>query len=177
MLDNNIAYIQLSTFGDKTTDDLKAKLNELLVSGPEGLILDLRYNGGGYLPTAVEVVSQFIKEGNALIEQYGDGTENAYPIISDGLATDIPLVVLVNEGTASAAEITAGAIQDYKRGTPRRSANVWKRLRPAVVKSRSQPGSSPGHRGTLAHTPGKTDQRSWIDAGLYRSGYAGRSNK
>ena len=116
MLDNNIAYIQLSTFGDKTTDDLKAKLNELLVSGPKGLILDLRYNGGGYLPTAVEVVSQFIKEGNALVEQYGDGTENAYPIISGGLATDIPLVVLVNEGTASAAEITAGAIQDYKRG-------------------------------------------------------------
>jgi carboxyl-terminal processing protease len=116
MLDNNIAYIQLTTFGDKTTADLKAKLNELLANNPKGLILDLRYNGGGYLPTAVEVVSQFVKEGNALIEQYGDGTKNSYPIISGGLATDIPLVVLVNEGTASAAEITAGAIQDYKRG-------------------------------------------------------------
>jgi carboxyl-terminal processing protease len=116
MVDDNIAYLQLTTFGDKTSADLKTKLSELLANDPKGLILDLRYNGGGYLPTAVEVVSQFIKEGNALIEQYGDGTKNAYPIISGGLATSIPMVVLVNEGTASAAEITAGAIQDYKRG-------------------------------------------------------------
>ena len=89
----------------------------LLDKKPAGLILDLRYDGGGYLQTAIQVVSEFIPAGKvALYEQYGDGNMQTYKTSGTGLATDIPLVVLVNEGTASASEITAGAIQDYGRG-------------------------------------------------------------
>jgi carboxyl-terminal processing protease len=116
MLDNNIAYIVLPTFGDNTSDELKTTLTTLLANNPKGLILDLRGNGGGYLDTAIKVVSQFVGDGVVMYEQQGDGTINTYKAIPGGLATKIPLVVLVNGGTASAAEITAGAIQDYNRG-------------------------------------------------------------
>ncbi len=80
------------------------------------MIFDLRDNGGGYLNTAIEVVSEFIGDGVVMYEQYGDGETYAYEVIPGGSATDIPLVVLVNGGTASASEITAGAIQDTNRG-------------------------------------------------------------
>jgi carboxyl-terminal processing protease len=116
MLDNNVGYVQLNTFADKTTDDLRAALKDIMGKKPKGLVLDLRNNGGGYLRTAIEVVSQFIPKGVVMYERYGDGTSQTYEAIPGGLATDIPLVVLVNEGTASASEITAGAIQDYARG-------------------------------------------------------------
>jgi len=117
MLENNIAYVQLFTFGDDTTADLRNTLRELMAQEPKGLILDLRNNGGGYLQTAIEVVSQFIPDGVVMYEEYGDGTRQTFEALPRGLATEIPLVVLVNEGTASASEITAGAIQDYDRGT------------------------------------------------------------
>ena len=116
MLDGNIAYVKIVTFGDKTTAELKAALTDLMAKNPAGMVLDLRNNGGGYLTTAIEVVSQFVKEGVVMYEEYGDGTKNSFTAIPGGMATDIPLVVLVNEGTASASEITAGAIQDYLRG-------------------------------------------------------------
>jgi carboxyl-terminal processing protease len=83
---------------------------------PVGLIFDLRDNGGVYLTTAIEVVSEFIPKGVVMYEEYGDGTRDAYEARRGGRATEIPLVVLVNEGTASASEITAGAIQDLGRG-------------------------------------------------------------
>lgn len=117
MLDDEIAYIQLNSFGEQTTKDLKAALRDVMSSDPKGLVLDLRNNGGGYLVTAIEVVSQFIDDGVVMYEEYGDGTRQTFKAIPGGLATDIPLVVLVNEGSASASEITAGAIQDYDRGT------------------------------------------------------------
>ena len=118
MLDNNIAYIRLFTYGDQTEPELRDYLQKFLAQKPVGLILDLRNNGGGYLVSAIDVVSEFIKSPDVvMIEQFGDGTRNTYKAKPDGLATDIPLVVLVNEGTASASEITAGAIQDYGRGT------------------------------------------------------------
>jgi carboxyl-terminal processing protease len=116
MLEGDIAYVKLNTFGDTTTQELKSQLKELLAKNPKGLILDLRNNGGGYLQTAVEVTSQFVKEGIVVSEKYGDGRNQKFDVISGGLATDIPLVVLVNEGTASASEIVSGAIQDYGRG-------------------------------------------------------------
>ncbi len=115
MLSNGIAYVQITTFGENTTRELTAALKTLMAQNPKGLILDLRDNGGGYLQTAVEVVSQFQDKGVVLYEQYGDGTRKEYDTISGGLATKIPMVVLINEGTASASEITAGALQDYGR--------------------------------------------------------------
>lgn len=115
MLDNGIGYVQITTFGDNTTSELVSTLKTLTAQNPKGLIIDLRDNGGGYLQTAVEVVSQFQGDGVVLYEQYGDGTKKPYNVIPGGLATKIPLVVLINEGTASASEITAGALQDYGR--------------------------------------------------------------
>jgi carboxyl-terminal processing protease len=115
MLKNGIGYVQVTTFGENTTKELTATLKTLMAQNPKGLILDLRDNGGGYLQTAVEVVSQFQDKGVVLYEQYGNGTRKEYDVIPGGLATKIPMVVLINEGTASASEITAGALQDYGR--------------------------------------------------------------
>ncbi|NJN80217.1 MAG: hypothetical protein HC797_06980, partial [Anaerolineales bacterium] len=117
MLDNGIAYVQVTTFGSRTTPELLATLQELMAQNPKGIILDLRNNGGGFLQTSVEVTSQFISEGVVLYEQYGDGSRDMYEALPNGLATDanIPMLVLINEGTASASEIVAGALQDYGR--------------------------------------------------------------
>lgn len=115
MLENNIAYVQINTFGENTTTELVNTLTELMAQNPQGLVLDLRNNGGGYLQTAVEVVSQFVPKGVVLYEKYGDGKQNQFDVLPGGLATNIPMVVLINEGSASASEITAGALQDYGR--------------------------------------------------------------
>jgi carboxyl-terminal processing protease len=117
MLDQNIAYVQISTFAQNTDTELQNTLKSLLAQNPDGLILDLRYNGGGYLDTAIDVVSEFLPADQvAMYEEFGDGTRRTLTTSNKGTAKDIPLVVLVNEGTASASEITAGAIQDYGRG-------------------------------------------------------------
>lgn len=116
MLDNNIAYVQIIQFGEKTTSELKTQLKDLMNQNPKGLILDLRNNGGGYRDTAVDVLSQFLPAGKiAMYEEFGDGTKQEFKTSGRGLATDIPMVVLINEGSASASEITAGALQDYGR--------------------------------------------------------------
>lgn len=116
MKENDIAYVRISSFGETTTAELKTALNTLMAQNPEGLVLDLRYNSGGYLNTAIEVISQFIPSGVVMYEQEQNGEETTYSAEPGGLATEIPMVVLVNEGSASASEITAGAIQDYERG-------------------------------------------------------------
>ncbi|MBP1702483.1 MAG: ctpA, partial [Chloroflexi bacterium] len=116
MLDDKIAYIHLYSFGDKTSEDLRKALKTLLAKKPAGLILDLRYNSGGYLNTSIEVASEFISDGVIVYEEYGDGQREVFRAQKGGLATKIPMVVLVNEGSASASEIVAGAIQDYGRG-------------------------------------------------------------
>jgi carboxyl-terminal processing protease len=117
MLEKNVGYIKLNTFGETTTAELKSQLADLKKNGAKGYILDLRNNGGGYLVTAVEVSSQFVAEGKIVIEKYGDSRQNDdYSAIPGGLATDAPVVVLINEGSASASEIVAGALQDYERG-------------------------------------------------------------
>jgi len=117
MLNDDIAYIQITTFGAKTTPELLAALKDLMAKHPKGIILDLRNNGGGYLQTAVEVASQFVDSGVVLYERYGDGSQTKYDVIPGGTATDtkIPMVVLINEGSASASEIVAGALQDDGR--------------------------------------------------------------
>ncbi|NOY98496.1 MAG: S41 family peptidase [Chloroflexi bacterium] len=117
MLDDNIGYVHIYTFGANTTSELRSTLEDLLAQNPQGLIIDLRNNGGGFLQTAIEVGSEFIPKGKVILyEQYGDGSRDTHKAIPGGLATEIPLVVLINEGTASASEVVAGAIQDYGRG-------------------------------------------------------------
>jgi carboxyl-terminal processing protease len=95
---------------------MKEALTALLRDDPAGLILDLRGNPGGLLDVAVEIGSQFVGEGDILSERFADGTARNYPAEPGGLATSIPLAVLVDEGSASASEIVAGAIQDTGRG-------------------------------------------------------------
>jgi carboxyl-terminal processing protease len=114
--EEGIAYIQLFTFGDSTYQETQRTLRNLLAQNPKGLILDLRNNGGGYRDTAIQVASQFIGKGTIMLEEFGDGRKEAFEALRGGLATEIPMVVLINEGSASASEIVAGAIQDYGRG-------------------------------------------------------------
>ena len=116
MLENQIAYVRLFTFGADTANELHRTLRELLAENPQGLILDLRNNGGGYLDTAIDVASEFIGDGVIMYEVHADGSETIFDARRGGLATKIPLVVLINEGSASASEIVAGAIQDHDRG-------------------------------------------------------------
>ena len=117
MLDGDIAYIQIFSFSNDTSDKLREAITNLLADHPSGMILDLRGNGGGYLFSAIDVASEFIDKGLIMTERFGDGTEQTYDANGNGLATEIPLVVLIDGGTASASEIVAGAIQDYGRGT------------------------------------------------------------
>jgi len=117
MLDGGIAYVKLYEFNSLASAQLKSTLEELLNESPRGLIFDLRNNPGGFLDEAVNVTSQFISEGMVLIERFSDETEEVYEARAGGLALEVPLVVLVNAGSASASEIVAGAIQDSGRGT------------------------------------------------------------
>ena len=116
MLDEGVAYVRLTTFGDESVGDLRQALRTRLAEEPAGLILDLRGNGGGYLASAIDVASEFIGDGVILTERFGDEREEVYSADGDGLALDIPLVVLIDGGSASASEIVAGAIQDHGRG-------------------------------------------------------------
>jgi carboxyl-terminal processing protease len=117
MLDSGIAYVQISTFGDTTAEDLHKQLAALLAQKPKSLILDLRDNGGGYLDTGIAVASEFISSGVIVMEKSGDGTLTSHPAVSGGLAADksLPMIVLVNGYSASASEIVAGALQDTGR--------------------------------------------------------------
>jgi len=116
MLEGDIGYIQLFNFSNDTSNDLRNAIRDLSETEMSGLILDLRGNGGGFLLTAIEVASEFIEDGVIMTERFGDGSEEIYEALGDGLATDLPLIVLVNGGSASASEIVAGAIQDHERG-------------------------------------------------------------
>lgn len=117
MLDGNIAYVQLvNVFSAKMSDDLKAALTQAKQKGATKVIVDVRGNPGGYLTTSVEVASQFIKSGVVAYELARDGKRTPIPVLSGGIATDWPIVVLINKGSASASEIVAGAIQDSGRG-------------------------------------------------------------
>lgn len=116
MLDGEIGYVKINSFGDKTAEELKTQLKALMDQNPKGLVLDLRGNPGGYRDAAIEVASQFIGDGLVMIQRYGDGREEQFAAEPGGLAIDVPLVVLINKGSASASEIVAGAIQDRGRG-------------------------------------------------------------
>ncbi len=111
-----IAYIRLSRFGDGTSADWGKAVSDILAAGTvKGLVFDLRNNPGGYLDGAVYITSEFIGKGTVVSQVNSDGTRIDYPVVRRGRLLTIPMVVLVNKGSASAAEITAGALRDYKR--------------------------------------------------------------
>ncbi len=116
MLDDGIAYVHIYTFGANTGSELDKILEDLMAQNPSGIIVDLRYNGGGYLQTAIDVASEFLPKGKVVLyEEYGDGTRDVHKTHDGGRVLDIPMVILVNEGTASASEVVSGALQDYGR--------------------------------------------------------------
>lgn len=110
-----IAHIYVSAFSQAVTQDLQKYLDAAKGEGATGIILDLRNDPGGILDESVGVASQFLAGGNVLQEKDARGTITNVAVKPGGAATDIPVVVLVNNGTASASEIVAGALQDAKR--------------------------------------------------------------
>jgi carboxyl-terminal processing protease len=112
-----IAHLRIAAFSHGVTADLQSALQQIQALGATGIVLDLRNDPGGLLDEAIGVASQFLGSGNVLLVRDAQGQEQAVPVKSGGQAVNIPLVVLVNQGTASAAEIVAGAIQDAHRGT------------------------------------------------------------
>jgi carboxyl-terminal processing protease len=114
--DSTIGYIRIRLFTERTGRELERALQDLRGSGVTRLIVDMRDNPGGVLDAAVDVASQFLREGVVLYEDRRGEAEKFYTVKKGGLALDLPLVVLANGGTASASEIVAGALQDYQRG-------------------------------------------------------------
>jgi carboxyl-terminal processing protease len=99
------------------TKDLRTILSKIHKENLVGIVLDLRNDPGGVLDEAIGVASQFLSSGNVLLTKNADGKITPDPVESGGLARNIPMVVLINDGTASASEIVAGALQDAKRAS------------------------------------------------------------
>ncbi len=115
MKENNIAYVRLSVFNRETWPNFDKLIPQILAKSPKGLILDLRSNPGGYLETAVEVASEWIESGPILRERFSTDVVQEHPTFGMHRLSQMPTVVLVDGGTASASEIVAGALQDYKK--------------------------------------------------------------
>lgn len=115
MLDNKIGYIKLTQFGTDVDLQVAKSLEKLQESGMEGLIFDLRNNPGGKIDQAIKIGSMFIKEGVIVSERPKKGKE-MFSEREGKYYGDFPLIILINEGSASASEIVSGAVRDYKRG-------------------------------------------------------------
>ncbi len=113
--DPTIGYVQLTAFTERSNSELDQAFDELTEQGAESFILDLRGNGGGLLDAAIDVASQFVRNGVIVREDRKNEGERTYNVRGGGKALDQNLVVLVDGGTASASEIVAGALQDYDR--------------------------------------------------------------
>ena len=115
MLEDGVAYLRLTEFDANATERVEAALSELLSESPHALIFDLRSNPGGWLGQAIGVADLFLDEGLVAIQRDNAGHEQRFPSVDGDLGEEIPMVVLVNGGSASASEIVAGALQDRDR--------------------------------------------------------------
>lgn len=115
MLDGSVGYVKLNSFTENAGQDVRGAIRDLLGQRPKALILDLRNNPGGLLEASVDVTSQFLADGVVLYEQRRGSGQVPIRVKKGGVATDLPLAVLVNKGSASASEIVAGALQDHGR--------------------------------------------------------------
>ena len=107
--------LRIEQFSNGVADDVRTALEQLRKDGADRLILDLRGNPGGYVGEAVGVASQFLTSGTVYVERNAQGEEKATPVSPDGKWTDLPVIVLVDQGSASSSEIVAGALQDNDR--------------------------------------------------------------
>ena len=116
MVTKDIGYIKLATFSDKTTSDVENAIRGLKKQGMKKLILDVRYNPGGLLNQAIEISELFLKQGNVIVSTLGRTQRTESRARRDGMiGPEVPMAVLVNQGSASAAEIVSGALQDWDR--------------------------------------------------------------
>jgi carboxyl-terminal processing protease len=113
--DKKIGYIRVAGFNEHTADELKKALDQLREEGGKGLILDLRDDPGGLLSSAVEVSDMFLEKGEIVSTKGRNILPKKYSAQKDGAFEDMPMVVLINQNSASAAEIVAAALQDHKR--------------------------------------------------------------
>jgi carboxyl-terminal processing protease len=111
----NSAHLRIAAFSEGVTRDLKKALKDIGQAPLKGIVLDLRNNPGGLLVEAIGTASQFLRQGNVLLEKDAKGRIKKVPVEPGGIATAVPMVVLINGGTASAAEIVSGALQDARR--------------------------------------------------------------
>lgn len=112
---DQIAVIKLSRFGDRTQTEWEEVVSDVLSKGVKGLVLDLRNNPGGYLEGAVYIASEFLDGGVVVMQEKSSGERSSYSVNRQGKLLKLPMIVLVNKGSASASEIVAGALQDRKR--------------------------------------------------------------
>lgn len=117
MRKDGIFIITISNFNNDTDDLFSKAANEAAVKKPKGIIVDLRNNPGGYLETAINVASRWVEQGVIVSERFADKKINSYEARGNSILKNIKTVVLVNQGSASASEIVAGALQDYKKAT------------------------------------------------------------
>lgn len=116
-LDNGIVYLVVNQFNEKTNEEFAKYIDDLIINEPKGLIIDLRYNGGGYLDIAVQLLSYLLpKDTPAVIIKERGKKDDTRLTNGNPKLLNVPLVVIVNDSSASASEIMAGAIQDQKRG-------------------------------------------------------------
>ena len=117
-LQNGVGYVKLSRFAKTTYAEFNNALKKLQEEDLRALVIDLRGNGGGFLETATNLVNEFLEEGRLIVYTEGRARKReTYYAHGDGQLTDVDLVVLIDEGSASASEILAGAVQDNDRGT------------------------------------------------------------
>lgn len=114
---DGIYILKLSNFNDDTLFLFNQAVDEILEKKPKGIVLDLRNNPGGYLDTSVSLASEWIEEGPIVAEQFGENRRSEYPARGLARLKDYKTVVLINTGSASASEIVAGALRDYKKAT------------------------------------------------------------
>lgn len=117
-LENDIFHLSISQFSDKTKKEYENAVQQILLEKARGLIIDLRGNGGGYLDISIDILSELFqgKKIVVIIKKRNPDENERLETTGSGRIADIPLVVLVDKGSASASEIVAGAVQDYKRG-------------------------------------------------------------
>lgn len=118
MLDDTTGYILQTGFTENVSADIRAKVNQLKKQGMKRLVLDLRGNGGGLMGEAINIVSLFVPKGTLVVSSKGNEarSEVKYHTTMDPIDTELPIIVLIDSGSASASEIVAGAIQDHDRG-------------------------------------------------------------
>jgi carboxyl-terminal processing protease len=166
-----VVYIRLSQFGDSTNSEWLKVSNEVsqkLKKDKEikGIVFDLRNNPGGYLNDAVFIASEFIKSGNAVLQEDKNGDRTGFPVSGKGLLYDVPLVVLINKGSASASEIVAGALRDHERAVLIGETSFGK----GTIQQAEDFGGGAGLHVTIAKW--LTPDGTWVGNGKSGSGLA-----